>query len=162
MLDFARERSSQKTPIDLNDAVQRAMDFTREYARRYGVAVETRPCENTATILANLTEMEQVVVNLVYNAVQACRGNGHVIIETQDASDLVRLTVRDDGCGMGSEQIEHAFDPFFTTRQGQGGTGLGLSIVHGIVTSHGGTVRINSLIGKGTTFLVELPRYRTT
>ncbi len=157
VLEFARDRSPRKGPVDLNGAVNRALDFTREYARQHGVAIDTRLGENIAPLLSQSTEIEQLVVNLVHNAVQACRGTGHVTLETRDNGNAAHLTVRDNGCGMGPEAIEHAFDPFFTTRLGQGGTGLGLSIVHGIVTSYGGTVRIESSIGKGTTFFVELP-----
>ena len=98
------------------------------------------------------------MVNLIHNAVQACRGQGHIVIETGNSERSVRLRMSDDGCGMDSELMEHVFDPFLTTRQGQGGTGLGLSIVHGIVTSHGGSVRVESLTGKGSTFFIELPR----
>lgn len=159
VLDFARERSSRRGPMDLNGAVQRAMDFTREYARQHGVTVETRLGENVTPIHANSTEIEQVAVNLIHNAVQACRDAGHVFVETQDICGSARLTVRDNGCGMTPDQIEHAFDPFFTTRQGQGGTGLGLSIVHGIVTGHGGSVRIESMPAKGTALVIEFPHH---
>lgn len=159
VLDFARQQSTQKWPLDLNEAVARSLDFAREYARQNGVVVESALAPGLDTILGNMTELEQVVVNLVQNAVQSCNAGGQVMVETCENGDKVRLVVRDNGCGMTPEQMEHACDPFYTTRLETGGTGLGLSTVHGIVSSHQGTLDIHSEKGEGSVFTIEFPCY---
>jgi signal transduction histidine kinase len=100
-------------------------------------------------------ELEQVVFNLLQNAVQA--GAREVAIQTAAANASVRLVVRDDGHGIDAQDLERIYDPFFTTHANAGGTGLGLSIVHGIVTRHHGSIEVQSRAGRGTTFTVELP-----
>ena len=158
VLNFARPRSAEKSLLDLNEVVRHGMDFTQESARLRDVHVETALVDPTCPLMGNLTELEQVVVNLVENAVQACGKGGHVTVETRAEDGMVRLTVRDDGCGMTREQIEHAFDPFYSTRHTKGGTGLGLSTVHSIVAGHEGTIEIVSETGRGAVFTLAFPR----
>lgn len=157
VLNFARQQPTEKLPQDLNEIVRHGMHFTQEYAKIHGVVMEEHLADPLNRIMGNAIELEQVVVNLVHNAVQACSAGGHVAIETHQVDGKVRLVIRDDGCGMTSEQIEHAFDPFYTTRQGKGGTGLGLSTVHGIVAGHGGTIEIASEANRGSVFTIEFP-----
>jgi PAS domain S-box-containing protein len=159
VLDFSRRHSTAKRGLDLNEVVRHGVDFTREYSAKHGVTVETRLASMLSPISGNVVELGQVVVNLIHNAVHACEERGHVTIETQETADKVRLVVRDDGSGMTPEQMQHIFDPFYTTRLDKGGTGLGLSIVHGIVTSHEGTIAVASEAGRGTIFTVEFGRY---
>ncbi len=159
VLRFARDRSTEKRALDLNDVVRHTLDFTQEHARKHGVTVETRLADTLHPILANSTEMEQVGVNLVHNAVHACSEGGRVTVETSEVGNKLRLVVRDDGCGMSKEQVRQVFDPFYTMRLEKGGTGLGLSTVHGIVTDHGGTIDVASEEGKGTTFTLDFPRH---
>lgn len=158
VLDFARHQPTEKWPLDLNQVVRHGMDYTREYVQTNGVSLNADLPDTAVPVMGNATELEQVVVNLIHNAVQACDQRGHVTIEMHETADTVRLMVCDDGCGMAPEQIEHAFDPFYTTRLAKGGTGLGLSTVHGIVTSHGGTVEISSNMGRGSVFTIAFPR----
>lgn len=157
VLDFARQGAKEKSPLDLNEAVRHGLDLTREYARRHGVAVETRLAGGLSSISGNATDLEQVVVNLVQNAVHACGRRGCVTVETCGVNGGVRLVVRDNGCGMAPDEVRRAFDPFFTTRIEKGGTGLGLITVHGIVTQHGGTIEITSEPGKGTVVTIDFP-----
>lgn len=159
VLDFSRRRSTEKCPLDLNEAVRCGIDFTQEFARTHGVTLEAHLTDALDAVLGHMTELEQLVVNLVHNAVQACKAGGHVVVETQVADDKIRLTIHDDGCGMSTREQEHVFDPFYTTRVEKGGTGLGLSVVHGIVTRHGGTIGVSSALNGGTTFTMEFPRY---
>jgi signal transduction histidine kinase len=116
-----------------------------------------RLCKELPSVQANPTELEQVFVNLISNAVNACEPGGSVRLETEQAGDRVRAIVGDGGSGMTKDQVEHAFDPFYTTRLGQGGTGLGLSTCHGIVADHGGTIELDSEERQGTTIIIELP-----
>jgi signal transduction histidine kinase len=102
-----------------------------------------------------------VLVNLVVNAIQAVSAGGQVLIETKAEGDDVVLAVSDDGAGMDEEMLKKVFVPFFTTKEPGKGTGLGLSVVHGIVSSHGGTVHVESAVGKGSRFEVRFPLHPT-
>jgi two-component system, NtrC family, sensor kinase len=109
-------------------------------------------------IMADPTEIEQVLMNLIRNAVEAAeQGRCRLTIKTEPRAGRVRLTVSDDGPGIPPEKLPHIFDPFFTTRRGSGGTGLGLSIVHAIIVSHGGSIEVKSRSEFGTRFTIELP-----
>lgn len=157
VLRFARRESSEKWRNDLNQIVRAAVELTGDYVRENGVRLELDLAGELPPILGNATELEQVVVNLVQNAVHACAGEGRITLQTlRDTADVL-LLVCDDGCGMTPEHRVRAFDPFFTTRFDQGGTGLGLSTCHGIVSDHGGSIDIDSQHGRGTMVTVRLP-----
>ncbi len=157
VLQFSREESSDKWSTDVNQCVRHSEEFTREYANRHGVKVQFERAGVLPTVCANATELEQAFVNLLHNAVEACSVGQTVMLRTERSPTGVRITVADQGRGMATEEREHAFDPFYTTRQQRGGTGLGLSIVHGIITEQGGTIDIDSQPGKGTRVIIELP-----
>jgi signal transduction histidine kinase len=157
VLRFATDQPTERWGSDLNNIIRRSLDFTREYATQHGVIAVDQLCEDLPSVLANPTELEQVFVNLISNAIHASEQGGSVRLETVQAGDRVRAIVRDEGCGMTRELVEHAFDPFYTTRLEQGGTGLGLSTCHGIVAGHGGTIELDSEERQGTTVIIELP-----
>jgi signal transduction histidine kinase len=108
-------------------------------------------------ITCSPTKINQVVLNLVANAIDACHAGGKVTIRSRTTRSGIEVEISDNGSGIDPIVRDKIFDPFFTTKpQGQG-TGLGLSISHGIVADHGGTITVESAIGKGTTFIVRLP-----
>ncbi len=113
------------------------------------------------TILGNVVEMKQVLLNLTINALEATRpGLGEVRIQGRRNMAAVELSVRDNGRGMSAETIEHVFEPFFTDKRGAGdpGTGLGLTITHAIVENHGGHITAESEgVGMGSRFTIRLP-----
>jgi signal transduction histidine kinase len=115
--------------------------------------VETAHCE----ILADQVQLKQVVVNLVVNSIQAMAGGGRltVVISRDDSTAVIE--VEDTGAGMTEDAMDQIFNPFFTTKDVGQGTGLGLCVVHGIVAAHGGTVGVESEVGKGSKFTVRLP-----
>jgi signal transduction histidine kinase len=109
-------------------------------------------------------QIQQVLLNLLINARQAMTSGGRVIVrlEHDAAAGTVDLVVRDTGCGIPAEKLPRIFEPFYTTKggpdeTGKGGTGLGLSACHNIVQAHGGRIRVESTIGKGTQFTIKLP-----
>jgi signal transduction histidine kinase len=108
-------------------------------------------------IVADKSQIYQVLINLVVNAIQAMPAGGSLIISTAVHVKSVSLAVKDTGMGIKEELLEKVFIPFFTTKDVNEGTGLGLAVVHGIVAAHGGTVKVESKVGKGTTFTVILP-----
>jgi hypothetical protein len=156
VLQFSRQRSTERWPSDLNEIVERAIELTGKYIEQRGAAVRTELRAPLPKVKLNPGQIEQVLVNLIQNAVESGEGV-RVVVSTRSATGRVRVAVQDDGRGMTEEQKSHLFDPFFTTREREGGTGLGLSIAHGIVTSLGGTIDVDSVPGRGTMILVELP-----
>ena len=102
-------------------------------------------------------QLNQVLVNLVVNALQAMPEGGTLTVRTSVGEEYVSLVVEDAGCGMSEEILEKIFLPFFTTKDVNEGTGLGLAVVHGIVSSHGGTIKVESEIGLGTRFEIQFP-----
>lgn len=103
-------------------------------------------------------ELNQVFVNLLLNAAQAIDEEGVISIVTEAIDDEIVIQITDDGCGIPAEAMDRIFDPFFTSKELGMGTGLGLSISHGIVKKHHGSIEVMSEVGKGTTFVVRLPR----
>ncbi|HEX5816123.1 MAG TPA: PAS domain S-box protein [Methylomirabilota bacterium] len=155
LLSFARETPRDRALVDMNEVVRNVLllvttDFTRQRARLHPELEEPLP-----RILAHPNALEQVVLNLVTNAVEALSEGGDIRITTAADGDRVRLAVADTGRGIAAEDLAHIFDPFFTTKAS--GTGLGLSVSYGIVEDHRGTIDVESTPGKGTTFVVSLP-----
>jgi PAS domain S-box-containing protein len=156
VLRFARQESSQKVAHDINDIVQRAVETTRHYAHYHGSVISVNPGHGLSQAIVNAAEIEQVLVNLIRNAVQAGRGT-RISVRTEERNGAVHVQVSDDGRGIPDENLEHIFDPFFTGSDSGEGTGLGLSISHGIIEDHGGTIGVESRMGQGSTFTVSLP-----
>jgi signal transduction histidine kinase len=102
-------------------------------------------------------KINQVVMNLLTNAIDACPDGGTVTVRTRAEDPGVRIEVADNGCGIDPEHRDRIFDPFFTTKPVGQGTGLGLSISYGIIQDHGGTIEVESTIGQGTVFTIHLP-----
>jgi PAS domain S-box-containing protein len=159
VLRFARQERTEKWLADLCDVVERARDLTHAFAARHHAAIELH-CHEVPRVFMNPTEIEQVVVNLIHNAIEA--GAHHVCVSVEPLEETISVEVRDDGRGMTGEQVQHVFDPFFTTRQHQGGTGLGMSVAHGIIIEHGGEIEIQSDPGQGSVIRLTLPLGTTT
>ncbi len=172
LTEMSSPRQAEKGNVDINQCVDSVLSFIQG-ARDQRVEVVTSLQETLPPVLGDPTQIEQVLMNLCVNALQALEHGGRLEIVTRLATippntaelkpDLtpgaryVRLTVTDTGSGMPTETLERIFDPFFTTREDKGGTGLGLAIAYGIVHAHGGSITAESEIGRGTTFTVYLP-----
>lgn len=157
ILKFAKEEKAPKMPGDLNDAVRHAVDLARSYADSANLTLELNLSDSIPPVPLSMTEMEQVIVNLIKNAAEASHGPVRIVLSTGLSDTHVWLKVSDDGPGMPPETIRYIFDPFFSTKRQSGGSGLGLSICHGIVLDHGGTITVESKVGSGTTFMIKLP-----
>ncbi len=158
VLKFTRDETTDKWPNNLNELVERSASLTRVYAQKRQVTVSVELADEQPDLPLNPMEVELALVNLIRNAIEACKPGGTVRILTEVMPQAVRLIVKDDGHGMDEQQRQRALDPFYTTRQSRGGTGLGLSLSHGIVTDHGGALRIESQPGQGTAVIMEFPR----
>lgn len=160
VLKFAREETTERWPTDLNGVVGQTRDHSMELVRRYGASLQLELGESLPDVLINPTEIEQLLANLVRNALQSGGYGIRVTVRTEQQAGFVVLSVSDDGPGMPPEVREQIFDPFFTTREASGGTGLGLSMVHGIVSGHGGKISVHSEPGEGTEVVIQLPAHR--
>jgi len=152
---FARSQSAPMTPGDLNAVVRRAGAGLAERLRSGACAVELDLGDPLPTIRLVEAGIEQMVENLVSNALEA--GAHRIEIRTFRRGDRIVLEVEDDGEGIDPDDIPRAFEPFFTTRREAGGTGLGLALVRGIVIGHGGEISVASRPGAGAIFTVLLP-----
>jgi len=154
---FARQVPPQKTRVDLNKVVEEGLYFLESRCAKSGVALERNLAPELPQITADPAQLNQVLVNLVVNAIQAMPQGGTLRIATRGSASRVVLRVEDNGVGMGREVLQQIFLPFFTTKDIHEGTGLGLPVVHGIVNSHGGTIGVESRPGRGTRFEIQLP-----
>lgn len=157
LMIFARQMPPQKSLVDLNQLVEDGLYFLDSRCQKKGIHIERRFCTETVSVTADPSQLQQVLVNLVVNAVQAMPYGGTIRLGTEVAGDMALLSVEDTGCGMDEETSRRAFLPFYTTKDVSEGTGLGLAVVHGIVTSHGGSIEVDSRVGRGTRFEVRLP-----
>ena len=158
LLTFGRQMPPEKKQLNLNQIVTEQLTFMEGRCRKAGVEIVRKLVEHLPEINADASQIHQVLVNLVVNALQAMPGGGTLTIETRVSEQSVSLLVSDTGIGMSKAVKRNIFTPFFTTKDVNEGTGLGLPVVHGIVTSHGGTIFVESEPGHGTTFEVKLPR----
>ena len=173
ILTFSRQAEQEKVPLKLARVVRETLKLLRaSLPRTIDIRMNLR--SESGFVLADPTQMQQIVMNLCTNAAHAMRRTGGSISidlapfsfsSPEDAPDPVmksgtyaRLSVIDTGEGMSPEILDQIFDPFFTTKAAGEGTGLGLSVVHGIVASHGGTITVSSEPGTGSTFTVYLPK----
>ncbi|HWQ12209.1 MAG TPA: ATP-binding protein [Roseiflexaceae bacterium] len=165
LLTFARQREAHLEEVDLNQAVRHVLGLYGYLLRSDGVRVEERLTPGLPTTLADMTAIQQVLLNLINNARQALSGwSGErtITISTRvlpadGGAGRLAVEVADSGPGIAPEHLPLVFEPFFTTKPVGEGTGLGLSICYGIVTQYGGEIRAASRPGEGARFTVELP-----
>jgi signal transduction histidine kinase len=151
---FARPRPNRREPVDVHAALERTLQLLRgEYKERITIV---REFGNVPLALTDPGELDQVLMNLLANAVQAIDGTGDIRLRTWAADGTFVLVVRDSGRGIPLALQERIFEPFFTTRTGRG-SGLGLAIANSLVTRQGGTIRVSSTPGAGASFTVRLP-----
>ncbi|SJN55539.1 Sensor protein ZraS [Vibrio ruber DSM 16370] len=153
--DFSRPGNSEWQTTDIHTCIDSTLNvvwneikFKAEVIRKYGTLppIECLP-----------SQLNQVFLNLLVNAVQAIPEWGTIIIQTSVEQEQVVITVGDNGVGIDENIISHIFDPFFTTKPVGKGTGLGLSVTYGIIEKHGGHIEVDSIPGKGSTFIIHLP-----
>jgi len=157
LMFFSRQKPPQKVRVDLNEVVEEGLYFLESRCARNGITVARAISLELPEITADASQLRQVFMNLAVNAIQAMPDGGTLKVSTRQAGGHVVLSVEDDGVGMAEDVLKKVFIPFFTTKDVNEGTGLGLPVVHGIVTSHGGTINVESSPGQGTRFDMELP-----
>jgi len=162
LLVFARQSAPDRTRVDLNRIIEDELTLFEALCKKSGITIDRVLERNLPWIIADKSQMLQVLSNLVVNALQAMPDGGVLTIETLSDPEFLSLIVTDTGIGMSEEVKENVFIPFFTTKDVDQGTGLGLAVVHGIVTAHGGEIHVDSTSGQGARFHVTLPRIKDT
>lgn len=177
ILTFSRQVDIDKKPLQLNEIVVEALNFSRaSFPSRFDIIQDLDP--DCGTVLADASQMHQIIMNLLTNSYHAMTpaGSGKLTVKLYATAQLPRLlkgkqpsktgtgayvclSVADTGHGMDKKTQERIFEPFFTSKEVGSGSGLGLSVVHGIVTNNGGYIDVDSKVGKGTTFRIYLPQY---
>ena len=157
LLVFARQMPPKKTLVSLNQVVEDGLYFFEARCAKAGVELVRKLSSNLPEITADPAQLNQLIVNLVVNALQAIQGKGKITVQTQSSDQDIHLIVEDTGTGMTDEVLEQIFIPFFTTKDVGHGTGLGLPVIHGIVTAHGGSINVESKLGSGSCFEIRLP-----
>ena len=154
-LQAIRPAQLQLKIASLNAVVEKTLELLRPELYNRGLTVKTRLARQLTATPIDATQMQQVLVNLVKNAIHAMTKGGTLTLQTGEGADGVWMSVADTGGGIPQEQINRIFEPFFTTKKT--GTGLGLMIVQRIVRAHGGRIELESHVGQGTTFRIRLP-----
>ncbi len=159
LLDFARRSPSRKSKSDLRDVIRHSVDLIRPLTEKRRVNVSMDLPKTPAEADFDFNQIQQVLMNLIDNAVDASSENQtvDVILQKTLADNRWSIQIVDQGSGIDPGHRDDIFEPFFTTKEVGSGTGLGLSIVHGIVEEHGGTIRCESQVAVGTTITLELP-----
>lgn len=161
LLTFSRGAGTDFAPVDLNALVQDTMKLMRHHFRQTHnerIALDLDPA--LPLVSGDASQVKQVVLNLLTNALDAVQAKGTVLIRTFSEGDsTVVLAVEDSGCGISPEHLDKLFEPFFTTKPVGQGVGVGLSTCYNIVQKHGGEILVRSRLGEGSAFLVKLRRH---
>jgi two-component system NtrC family sensor kinase len=158
LMTFARQLPPKKATVDLNKIVTSSIQFFEARFVKADIKLVCRLASDLPKITVDPGQINQVLVNLVVNAMQAMPEGGTLTVETRATEEGVHLSVEDTGAGIAKELTTQIFLPFFTTKDVHEGTGLGLAVVHGIVASHGGEISVDTEEGIGTRFVIYLPR----
>jgi signal transduction histidine kinase len=154
---FARQIPPNKTSVNLNQIVEEGLYFFEARFAKNGIKLLRKIEANLPLVMGDAAQLNQVLVNLVVNSIQAMPNGGELTISTISESNSVFLIVEDTGFGMSDEVLNKIFIPFFTTKEINEGTGLGLAVVHGIITTHKGKIQVQSVVDKGTRFEIQFP-----
>jgi len=157
-LDATRRPKLDLAPVDLNQLIQEVSALIVPTLQIRRVRCDNRLTADLPVIQADRKQLEQVLLNLINNSLDAMPREGHLLIETEMNSDQrVAIRITDSGQGIEPDHLDRLFQPMFTTKEIGQGTGLGLTICRAIIKEHGGEIEVKSTVGKGTTFSILLP-----
>jgi two-component system NtrC family sensor kinase len=165
LLDFSRQSEPNIRPVDINKVVEAALQLVGHQISLENIELEKKLAAQLPLIRADFDKIQQVLINIIMNAIQAMPDGGSLEIATSvaDAIEIgearkktVRIDIKDTGVGISKENLGKLFTPFFTTKEKGKGVGLGLPVVHGIIEQHKGKIEVNSELDVGTTFTIYL------
>ena len=157
ILNFARQMPPQMSTFSLKEWLNKSITLVQQTAKSRHIEI-TLNCESDDVINGDQAQLQQVIINLLLNAIQASEDNATIIVNVDKNDDYLKITIHDQGSGIHEDDLNKIYDPFFTTNEEGDGTGLGLSISLGIIESHHGTLLIeNNTETKGATATLILP-----
>jgi two-component system NtrC family sensor kinase len=164
LLDFSRQSKPDREPVDVNGLIGSTIALMENQALVKGVKVTFSPAGNLLTVNMDHSQFQSVLLNFLINALDATKPGDKISLATRNSSHVnevgqagIEIEITDTGCGIPPEHLNKLFDPFFTTKEVGHGTGLGLAVSLGIVQRHGGTIRVSSQVGEGSTFIIWVP-----
>jgi two-component system NtrC family sensor kinase len=158
LLLFSRQKVGEFRTVELSSIIDRSVKLIEHHLKMNNVVLHVKGTEQPVSLVCDPHQIEQALLALEINAVEAMPGGGSMTLEVHDGTDSVRIDVIDTGIGIRDEDAPHIFEPFYTTKRDGKGTGLGLSVVYGIIERHGGNIDMTSVLQKGTTFSITLPK----
>jgi signal transduction histidine kinase len=158
LLDFSKPKDKEVEPRDLNEVMQKCLSLVQNMLTIGNIKTKLAFTDDLPLICLDEHQIQQVIVNMLINAIQAMPPGGILSVGTRalPRGNELEVEISDTGKGIPPELLNHIFDPFFTTKD-EGGTGLGLWVSYGIIKNHGGEIHVKSTLNKGTTFTVTLP-----
>lgn len=159
LLAFSRKSELDFGPVDLNELLRNCINLSGHKLTLQNIRVDTHLSPELPGIQGDFGQLQQCIINLIFNAADAMPDGGALTFASslEAAKNLIRITVKDTGCGISREDLPYIFDPFFTTKMEGKGVGLGLSTTFGIIDRHKGAIHVKSQPGQGTEFTIELP-----
>jgi signal transduction histidine kinase len=156
LLDFARQKEPMLKLVDINQVIEQVLAMVSHQAQIQKIEVVKEFTPSLPKVIADFDQLQQVFTNLTLNAIQAMPDGGKLTLRSSVVDTEVKIDVQDTGCGIAKENMTKLFTPFFTTKEKGKGVGLGLAVVHGIIERHKGRIKVQSELGKGTTFSIYL------
>jgi len=164
LLDFSRQTELDRESTDINKLLNSTISLMENQALVKGVSIEFNSGENLPDVILDRSQIQGVFLNIIINALDSIESGGTIVVSTgisMSASDTdqkgLEISISDTGCGISPEDLDRLFEPFFTTKEVGKGTGLGLAVSFGIVQRHGGSIRVQSEVGRGSTFTIWIP-----
>ena len=164
LLDFSRQTRLDRETTDINRLIRPTIALMENQALLKGVTITFSPGDRLPFLTIDRSQFQSVLLNMILNALDATDHGGRISVSTgislsagEQGRRGVEIAISDTGCGISNEDLDKLFDPFFTTKEVGKGTGLGLAVSFGIVQRHGGTIRVKSEVGKGSTFFICIP-----
>ena len=154
---FAKQVPAKKSRVNINNVVIEDLDFLKSRCKKENIELSYNLANNIPRVVADKSQLHQVLVNLVVNSIQAIKTKGKINISTDFDEQNIYLKVSDTGTGISEDIIDKIFIPFFTTKKINEGTGIGLSVVNGIISSHSGSINVKSIKNKETLFKINIP-----
>ena len=162
LMVFSRQVSVEKKQVSLNQILEDSIYYFKSRCLKEGIDLDVSLEPDMPAIHADPVQINQVIVNIVVNAMQAMPDGGSLNLQTRFSDNTIMLIINDTGQGMNEDVLQEIFHPFYTTKEAEKGLGLGLSVVDGIIKSHNGEIEVKSEPGKGTEFIVKLPIITST
>ena len=164
LLDFSRQTKLDREPTLINRIIRSTISLIENQALVKGVSIKFNSGKNLPVLTLDHSQFRSVLLNIIINAIDASEPGDNITVSTgiglsagSGGQKGVEIVIADTGCGIPQEDLDKLFDPFFSTKEVGHGTGLGLSVSHGIVQRHKGTIRVQSEVGKGSTFFIWIP-----